>query len=83
MSAPPIRRSGYVPGHAARPVRELCWPAGRNPRAPLEPPRRIVTGPRVGVSSAAEIPWRFWYEGEPTVSVYRAYVPRRRKLVTP
>jgi DNA-3-methyladenine glycosylase len=43
----------------------------------------IVTGPRVGVSSAAEIPWRFWYEGEPTVSVYRAYVPRRPKLVTP
>ncbi len=46
-------------------------------------PRRIATGPRVGVSSAAEIPWRFWYEGEPTVSVYRAYVPRRPKLVTP
>jgi DNA-3-methyladenine glycosylase len=46
-------------------------------------PRRIVTGPRVGVSSAAEIPWRFWYEGEPTVSAYRAHVPRRPKLVTP
>jgi len=45
-------------------------------------PRKIVTGPRVGVSSAAEVPWRFWYEGEPTVSVYRPYVPRR-KLVTP
>jgi DNA-3-methyladenine glycosylase len=45
-------------------------------------PRRILTGPRVGVSRAAEIPWRFWFEGEPTVSVYRAYVPRR-KLVTP
>ena len=44
--------------------------------------RKIVTGPRVGVSSAAEVPWRFWYEGEPTVSVYRPYVPRR-KLVTP
>jgi DNA-3-methyladenine glycosylase len=44
---------------------------------------RIVTGPRVGVSSAAEIPWRFWYEGDPTVSVYRAHVPRRPKLVTP
>jgi DNA-3-methyladenine glycosylase len=43
---------------------------------------KIATGPRVGVSSAAEIPWRFWFEGEPTVSVYRAYVPRR-KLVTP
>jgi DNA-3-methyladenine glycosylase len=45
-------------------------------------PRRILTGPRVGVSSAAEIPWRFWYDGDPTVSVYRPHVPRR-KLVTP
>jgi DNA-3-methyladenine glycosylase len=44
---------------------------------------KIVTGPRVGVSSAAEIPWRFWYEGDPTVSVYRPHVPRRPKLVTP
>jgi DNA-3-methyladenine glycosylase len=44
---------------------------------------KIATGPRVGVSSAAEIPWRFWYEGDPTVSVYRAYVHRHRKLVTP
>jgi DNA-3-methyladenine glycosylase len=49
---------------------------------PTGTPRRILTGPRVGVSRAAEIPWRFWFEGEPTVSVYRAYVPRR-KLVTP
>ncbi len=32
---------------------------------------KIVTGPRVGVSSAAEVPWRFWIEGEPTVSPYR------------
>ena len=44
---------------------------------------KISTGPRVGVSSAAEIPWRFWVDGDPTVSVYRAHVPRRRKLVTP
>ena len=44
---------------------------------------KILTGPRVGVSSAAEIPWRFWVDGEPTVSVYRAHVPRRPKLVTP
>jgi len=43
----------------------------------------ILTGPRVGVSSAADIPWRFWYDGDPTVSVYRAHVPRRPKLVTP
>jgi DNA-3-methyladenine glycosylase len=43
----------------------------------------IASGPRVGVSSAAEIPWRFWLQGDPTVSVYRAAVPRKRKLVTP
>jgi DNA-3-methyladenine glycosylase len=43
---------------------------------------KIANGPRVGVSSAAEIPWRFWLEGDPTVSVYRAAVPRRRKPVT-
>ena len=49
------------------------------------PPRsaKIATGPRVGVSRAAEIPWRFWLEGNPTVSAYRAHVPRRPKLVTP
>ncbi len=49
---------------------------------PAGTPRRIATGPRVGVSSAAEIPWRFWFEGDPTVSQYRPHVPRR-KLVTP
>ena len=46
-------------------------------------PRKIATGPRVGVSSAAEIPWRFWLDGDPTVSPYRAHVPRRPKPVTP
>ena len=44
---------------------------------------KIATGPRVGVSQAAERPWRFWIEGDPTVSVYRPATPRRRKLVTP
>jgi DNA-3-methyladenine glycosylase len=49
------------------------------------PPRsaEIATGPRVGVSRAAEVPWRFWLDGDPTVSVYRPAVPRKRKLVTP
>ena len=69
---------------ARRPARsETVLARGDKPESPPGTPRRIVTGPRVGVSSAAEIPWRFWYEGEPTVSVYRAHVPRRRKLVTP
>jgi DNA-3-methyladenine glycosylase len=38
----------------------------------------IGSGPRVGVIAAAEVPWRFWIEGEPTVSVYRPHVPRLR-----
>lgn len=42
------------------------------------PPSLIVTGPRVGIRQAAEVPWRFWLEGEPTVSAYRPHVPRRR-----
>ncbi len=45
--------------------------------------KKIVSGPRVGVSSAAEVPWRFWIDGEPTVSPYRSAMPRRRKPVTP
>ncbi len=50
---------------------------------PVEAPREIASGPRVGVSMAAEVPWRFWLAGDPTVSAYRAHVPRQRKLVTP
>ena len=38
----------------------------------------IRTGPRVGVREGADVPWRFWLDGEPTVSTYRAHVPRRR-----
>jgi DNA-3-methyladenine glycosylase len=44
---------------------------------------KIRTGPRVGIAQAAEVPWRFWLDGEPSVSVYRPYAPKRRKLVTP
>jgi DNA-3-methyladenine glycosylase len=32
---------------------------------------RVVAGPRVGVSVAHRRPWRFWAEGDPTVSAYR------------
>lgn len=42
---------------------------------------RILTGPRVGVSGPGggdEFPWRFWVTGDPTVSVYRPAVVRRR-----
>jgi DNA-3-methyladenine glycosylase len=39
-------------------------------------PASIRSGPRTGVREAAEVPWRFWLAGEPTVSPYRAYAPR-------
>lgn len=31
----------------------------------------ISAGPRVGVSKAADVLWRFWVAGDPTVSAYR------------
>lgn len=34
-------------------------------------PARIATGHRVGVSVAHDVPWRFWIEGDPTVSAYK------------
>jgi len=43
-----------------------------------EPPAVFETGPRVGVSKAAEVPWRYWLPGERSVSPYRAAVVRPR-----
>lgn len=37
---------------------------------PAEAPT-VLSGPRVGVSKAADVPWRFWIAGDPTVSAYR------------
>ncbi|WP_372338931.1 DNA-3-methyladenine glycosylase [Actinoplanes sp. RD1] len=42
----------------------------------------IVAGPRVGVTAAHDVPWRFWIDGDPTVSSYRRHVPRRRPAGT-
>jgi DNA-3-methyladenine glycosylase len=39
---------------------------------------RVLAGPRVGLSAGAETPWRFWLDGESTVSPYRAAVVKRR-----
>ena len=38
----------------------------------------ISSGPRVGVREGAEVRWRFWLNGDPTVSPYRPHTPRRR-----
>lgn len=47
--------------------------AGRTQAKPV-----ISTGPRVGVTAAAEVAWRFWLAGDPTVSAYRLHKKRAR-----
>ena len=47
-----------------------------------EPVPEFASGPRTGVSGAggsAEYPWRFWIPGDPTVSPYKAHVPKKRR----
>ncbi|MFD9404826.1 DNA-3-methyladenine glycosylase [Streptomyces sp. NPDC060011] len=40
---------------------------------------QVSSGPRTGVSGDGGVhPWRFWIANDPTVSPYRAHVPRRR-----
>ncbi|MEU6536319.1 DNA-3-methyladenine glycosylase [Streptomyces sp. NPDC047000] len=40
---------------------------------------RVRSGPRTGVSGDGGVhPWRYWIDDDPTVSPYRAHVPRRR-----
>ncbi|MFD4695306.1 DNA-3-methyladenine glycosylase [Streptomyces sp. NPDC058463] len=56
------------------------------PRRPLSllrgtPPLRdqVRSGPRTGVGGdGSHQPWRFWIDGDPTVSPYRAHAPRPR-----
>jgi DNA-3-methyladenine glycosylase len=38
----------------------------------------VRVGPRVGISAAADWPYRLWVDGDPTVSAFRAHSPRRR-----
>ena len=55
-----------------------------DPAAPIRllagtpvPAAAIRQGPRVGVAAAAEVPWRFWVDADPTVSPYRSNTRRR------
>ncbi len=41
-------------------------------------PRGVVAGPRVGISVAVDRPWRFWLDGQPSVSAFKAGGRTRR-----
>jgi DNA-3-methyladenine glycosylase len=44
-----------------------------------EPPAEVSAGPRIGITLAAELPWRFWETGAASVSAFRpGGRPRRR-----
>lgn len=49
---------------------------------PERPVTKINTGPRVGITKAVELPWRFWIADSPYVSAYRPGVVRVRRRPT-
>ncbi|SDM86231.1 DNA-3-methyladenine glycosylase [Allokutzneria albata] len=53
----------------ASPVRLLA----PEPDEPME----VLSGPRVGVANAVDVPWRFWIAGSAAVSAYRRGAKRR------
>lgn len=58
----------------AHPGAHLCVLQGTPP-----PRDQVRSGPRTGVGGDGAVhPWRFWIDGDPTVSPYRAHAPRRR-----
>lgn len=68
---------------------DVCVPSSplrmMGPVKPV-PAAAISAGPRVGVSRAADVAWRFWITGDPAVSAYRAWAPRRgsgKSVTTP
>ena len=86
------RRGGLRERDLARGPARLCQALGLDLRhdgadlvdgpVRLAPPAvpvtraEVRTGPRVGLRHASERPWRFWIEGEETVSAYRPAAPR-------
>lgn len=73
---------GWGTGDAARAANggDVCAPDGpATVFPPAVPTAPVSTGPRVGVSAAAEAPLRFWISGDATVSAYRPQPPRARR----
>jgi DNA-3-methyladenine glycosylase len=58
---------------------DVCGGGPLTVRYGTPPVRELIrTGPRVGLRDAPDFPWRFWIANDPTVSVYRPHVPKRR-----
>lgn len=55
------------------PLRVSAGPGGPVPAA------QIRAGPRIGISLAVDVPWRFWLDGDDHVSQYRTFTPRRSR----
>jgi len=55
------------------PLRVSAGPGGPVPAA------KVRAGPRVGISQAVDVPWRFWLDGDDHVSEYRRFTPRRSR----
>jgi DNA-3-methyladenine glycosylase len=80
----PARLTAALGIDAARDGTDLCADGDLWLEPPDSPAREgdVRTGPRVGVSGPGGdgevFPWRFWLDGDPTVSVYRPGQSRRR-----
>jgi DNA-3-methyladenine glycosylase len=60
---------------------DVCAPSSPLRVTPGTPAPKFNTGPRTGVTSAKDVPWRFWIDGDPSVSPYRLHTPRRRTVI--
>lgn len=78
----PARLATCLGLNAATNGADLCDPVGlvRLESVRTRRPAGVVAGPRVGISAAAERPWRFWLGGDPTVSAYKAGGRTRQTL---
>lgn len=78
----PARLAACLGLDAATNGADLCDPVGLVRLESVRSRRSagLATGPRVGISAAAERPWRFWLAGDPTVSAYKAGGRTRQTL---
>ena len=73
---PPARRLASGPANLARALGldgawhgdDVTRPRGRLRVRAGEPPAEVLAGPRIGITRAVDLPWRFSAAGDPHVS---------------